>query len=86
MTARLILSRAGNKYAAAEDKTFTVLFRYRLLPAYIFVLILPVMQRGHTLAASLHYIKAASAGFLKADTIFFKLEQLNVTFFQCNKQ
>lgn len=41
MTAWLILSQAGNKYTAAEDKTFTGLFRQRLflrlLPAYIFI-------------------------------------------------
>lgn len=57
MIAWLMLSQAGNTFAgSAEDKTFTDLFRLRLLlrflPARIFID--PFLeQRGHTLPALL---------------------------------
>lgn len=60
MAARLLLSQAGNKYTAAEDKTFTLVFRQRrflrLLSAYILYRSFSVTQRGHThCPATLHH-------------------------------
>lgn len=53
MTAWLLLSQTGNKYAAAaEDKTFTVVLRQslvlRLLPAYGFIDPLCYAKRSHS--------------------------------------
>ena len=52
MAAWLMLSQAGNKYTAAQDKTFTLVLRQRLflrlLSAYISIDLLCYAKRSHS--------------------------------------
>lgn len=90
--ALLVLPQAGNKHTAAEDKTFTLLFRQRrflrLLSAYICIDPFSYAKRSHSLCLpTLHHgciCHLAHRDFffllrihIGIYHIFFKLRQLN---------